>query len=124
MPVQRPDNFEQRHIGPDERQLPGMLRVIGVPSLDALVDAAIPGAIRLKRPLQLPPAEAEHDYLHRLRTVAARNQGFKSFIGMGYYGTITPSVILRNLRLTPPTRPRSRRAGSRRFSTSKPWCAT
>src|SRR6202521_3961128 len=97
MSIDRPDKFEQRHIGPDEQQLASMLRAIGVPSLDALVNAAIPGAIRLKRPLQLPPAEAEHDYLHRLRTVAARNQGFKSFIGMGYHGTITPSVILRNL---------------------------
>jgi glycine dehydrogenase len=97
MSIDRPDKFEQRHIGPDEQQVASMLRVIGVPSLDSLVNAAIPGAIRLKRPLQLPPAEAEHDYLHRLRAVAARNRGFKSFIGMGYYGTITPSVILRNL---------------------------
>jgi glycine cleavage system P protein (glycine dehydrogenase) len=97
MSIERPDKFEQRHIGPDEQQLASMLRVIGVPSLDALVDAAIPRTIRLKKPLQLPPAEAEHEYLHRLRTVAASNQGFKSFIGMGYYGTITPSVILRNL---------------------------
>ena len=54
-------------------------------------------SIRLKKPLRLPPAETEHEYLDRLRTVAAKNQRFKSFIGMGYYGTITPSVILRNL---------------------------
>ena len=74
-----------------------MLRVIGVRSLDALIDAALPTSIRLKKPLQLPPAETEHEYLDRLRTVAAKNQRFKSFIGMGYYGTITPSVILRNL---------------------------
>ena len=62
-----------------------------------LIDAALPASIRLKKPLQLPPAETEHEYLDRLRTVAAKNQRFKSFIGMGYYGTITPSVILRNL---------------------------
>jgi glycine dehydrogenase len=97
MALELPDNFEQRHIGPDEKERADMLRVIGVESLDALIDAAIPQSIRLNTPLQLPEAEAEHDYLRRLRTVAAKNQMFKSFIGMGYYGTITPSVILRNL---------------------------
>src|SRR5687767_4612054 len=97
MPIDFPDRFEQRHIGPDERQQADMLRVIGARSLDALIDAALPKSIRLKKPLQLAPAESEHEYLDRLRSVAARNQRFKSFIGMGYYGTITPSVILRNL---------------------------
>ena len=97
MPIDSPDTFEQRHIGPDETQLAGMLRVIGARSLDALIDAALPKSIRLQKPLHLPPAEAEHEYLERLRTVAAKNQRVKSFIGMGYYGTITPSVILRNL---------------------------
>jgi len=97
MPIDSPDTFEQRHIGPDEKQQAGMLRVIGVRSLDALIDAALPKSIRLQKPLQLPPAEAEHEYLDRLRGVAAKNLRFKSFIGMGYYGTITPSVILRNL---------------------------
>ncbi|RPI50263.1 MAG: glycine dehydrogenase (aminomethyl-transferring), partial [Acidobacteria bacterium] len=97
MPIDSPDTFEQRHIGPDERQQAEMLRVIGARSLDALIDAALPASIRLKKPLQLPPAETEHEYLDRLRTVASKNQRFKSFIGMGYYGTITPSVILRCL---------------------------
>jgi glycine dehydrogenase len=97
MPNESPDTFEHRHIGPDEKQRADMLRVIGMPSLDALIDAAIPRGIRLKTPLHLPPAESEHEYLDRLRTVAAKNQCLKSFIGMGYYGTITPSVILRNL---------------------------
>src|SRR5687767_4146954 len=97
MPIDSPDKFEQRHIGPDETQQTDMLRVIGVRSLDALIDAALPKSIRLKRPLQLPPAESEHEYLDRLRTIAAKNRRVRSFIGMGYYGTITPSVILRNL---------------------------
>ncbi len=97
MPIDSPDTFGQRHIGPDEKQQAAMLRVIGARSLDALIDAALPAAIRLKKPLQLPPAETEHEYLDRLRGVAAKNQRFKSFIGMGYYGTITPSVILRCL---------------------------
>jgi glycine dehydrogenase len=97
MPIDSPDTFEQRHIGPDEKQQAAMLRVIGVRSLDALIDAALPKSIRLQKPLQLPPAEAEHEYLERLRGVAAKNQRFRSYIGMGYYGTITPSVILRCL---------------------------
>src|SRR5437764_13832672 len=97
MSYEPPDRFEHRHIGPDERQLTEMLRVIGMPSLDALIDAALPGSIRLKQRLQLPAAESEHEYLDRLRTVAAKNQRVKSFLGMGYYGTTTPSVILRNL---------------------------
>ncbi len=97
MPIDSPDTFEQRHIGPDDKQRSEMLRAIGARSLDALIDAALPASIRLKKPLQLPPAESEHEYLDRLRSVAAKNQKFTSFIGMGYYGTITPSVILRNL---------------------------
>ena len=97
MPIDSPDTFEQRHIGPDDKQQAEMLRIIGTRSLDALIDAALPKSIRLKKPLQLPPAESEHEYLDRLRTVAAKNQRFRSFVGMGYYGTITPSVILRNL---------------------------
>ncbi len=97
MPIDSPDRFEQRHIGPDDKQQADMLRVIGMRSLDALIDAALPRSIRLKKPLQLPPAESEHEYLDRLRTVAAKNQRFKSYIGMGYYPTITPSVILRCL---------------------------
>ena len=96
MPIDFPDRFEQRHIGPDEKQQAAMLGVIGVRSLDALIDAALPKAIRLTKPLKLP-AESEHEYLDRLRTVAAKNHRVRSFIGMGYYGTITPSVILRNL---------------------------
>ena len=96
MPIDSPDRFEQRHIGPDQKQQDEMLRVIGARSLDALIDAALPKSIRITKPLQLP-AESEHEYLDRLRTLAARNQRFRSLIGMGYYGTITPSVILRNL---------------------------
>ncbi len=96
MPIDFPDRFEQRHIGPDDKQQAEMLRVIGVRSLDALIDAALPKTIRLKKALQLP-AESEHEYLDRLRRVASKNHPVRSFIGMGYYGTITPSVILRNL---------------------------
>ena len=72
-----------------------MLEAVGAASLDALIDDTIPQSIRLERPLQLPPAESEHQYLRRLTTVARRNKTFRSYIGLGYHDTITPSVILR-----------------------------
>jgi glycine dehydrogenase len=74
-----------------------MLAAVGVRSLDELIDQTIPPGIRLREPLQLPEAESEHEYLTRLRTVAAKNRVCRSFIGMGYYDCITPAVILRNV---------------------------
>src|SRR5262245_1286063 len=92
-----PGSFQSRHIGPDARQRAEMLRAIGVPSLDALIDQTIPPGIRRREPLAVSEAEAEHIYLRRLRTIAARNTAARSYIGMGYYGCVTPSVILRNV---------------------------
>ena len=89
--------FESRHIGPDPAERDAMLEVVGAPSLDALIDEAIPPGIRLAAPLNLPPGQSEHQYLSDLRRLAARNQIFKSFIGLGYYDAVTPSVILRNV---------------------------
>ena len=74
-----------------------MLATIGAPSLDALIDEAIPASIRRPDPVALPPGESEHTYLMRLRGVAAKNRLLRSCIGMGYYDTITPSVIRRCL---------------------------
>ena len=74
-----------------------MLAAIGVPSLDVLIDQTIPPAIRSRAPLDLPAAETEHGYLRRLRGIAQRNTVARSYIGMGYYGCVTPSVILRNV---------------------------
>ncbi len=74
-----------------------MLAVVKAPSLDALVDEVVPPAIRLDRPLSLPPAQTEYDYLRELRATAARNRVCKSLIGLGYADTITPPVILRNV---------------------------
>ncbi len=91
------DFFAPRHIGPRPHEREAMLRTIGVASLDALVDEAIPASIRREAPLSLPPAEPESQYLGRLRTLAARNQLARTFIGLGYYDCITPSVILRNV---------------------------
>ena len=74
-----------------------MVRTIGAPSLDALIDQTVPRDIRFSKGLDLPPAETEAAYLRRLRGVAAKNRVARSFIGMGYYDTVTPAVILRNV---------------------------
>src|SRR5438309_9580805 len=92
-----PESFQSRHIGPDAAERDEMLRVVRASSLDALIDQAIPPRIRLKQPLDLPDGLPEYQYLRDLRTVAARNQVFRSFIGLGYYDCVTPAVILRNV---------------------------
>ncbi len=91
------DAFQHRHIGPDAAAQDEMLRTIGLPSLDALIDQTIPSGIRFSKGLTLPPAETEAAYLRRLRGVAAKNRVTRSCIGMGYYDTHTPAVILRNV---------------------------
>ena len=94
-PLDANDWFAPRHIGPSPAERDAMLAAIGAASLDALIDEAIPASIRLKQPLSLPPAESEHQYLRRLTRIARRNKTFRSYIGLGYHDTITPSVILR-----------------------------
>ncbi|MEO8259849.1 MAG: aminomethyl-transferring glycine dehydrogenase [Acidobacteriota bacterium] len=89
--------FQSRHIGPDLPDREAMLEMVGAASLEALIDEAIPPAIRLTSPLDLPEGQPEHLYLRHLRELAARNQLFTSCIGLGYYDCITPSVILRNV---------------------------
>src|SRR5229473_5568673 len=91
------DRFVRRHIGPSEADIEQMLAVCGFPSLDALIDAAVPAQIRLRRPLNLPPSRSEHGLLNELREIAAKNQIFRSFIGAGYSDCITPPVIQRNV---------------------------
>jgi glycine dehydrogenase len=89
------DTFAPRHIGPRGEDIAAMLKEVGASSLDALIDEAIPASIRLKAPLKLPAAESESTYLARLKTIAKKNKVFRSFIGLGYYDTLTPSVIRR-----------------------------
>ena len=89
------DRFARRHIGPSSEERDDMLRAIGADSLDTLVDQAIPAAIRLKTPLDLPPAESESGFLRRLAQIARGNRTFRSYIGLGYHDTFTPSVIRR-----------------------------
>lgn len=91
------DRFERRHIGPAPHQIEQMLATLGFSRLDELSDAIIPADIRLSKPLDLPPAMTEYEVLQRLRQIGSRNKRYRSFIGMGYYGTITPPVIQRNM---------------------------
>jgi len=94
-PLDADDWFAARHIGPSRNERDAMLAEIGVKSLDNLIEEAIPASIRLTRPLDLPPAESEYQYLRRLAVLAAKNRTLRSYIGLGYHDTVTPSVILR-----------------------------
>ncbi len=89
--------FLTRHIGPGKDETRAMLQEINFSSLSELVDKTIPGAIRLAEALHLPAPQSEFEYLSELKKVAAKNKILKTYIGQGYYGTITPSVILRNI---------------------------
>jgi glycine dehydrogenase len=91
------ERFQSRHIGPDAEETAAMLKAVGAASLDALIDEAIPSRIRLKQPPDLPEAQSEHHFLKGLQDLAARNQIFRSFLGLGYSDCVTPSVILRNV---------------------------
>jgi glycine dehydrogenase len=93
----RQTHFASRHIGPRARDIEAMLGLVGYASLDALADAVVPDDIRLRRPLALPPGRSEREVLQALRAMAGQNQVFRSYIGMGYHGTFTPPVILRNI---------------------------
>jgi glycine dehydrogenase len=91
------DAFVRRHIGPRPEETAAMLKLLGYADLDAMVDAAVPGPIRLGRALQLPAARTEHEALAALKDIASQNQVCRSYIGMGYYDCITPAVIQRNV---------------------------
>jgi glycine dehydrogenase len=89
--------FVNRHIGPDDNQIKEMLKTVGSDSLDKLIDETVPDNIRMGKPLNLPEPLSETDYLEELRQTAAQNRLYRSFIGMGYYETLTPHVLLRNV---------------------------
>jgi glycine dehydrogenase len=94
---QQQSEFTQRHIGPNEEEASGMLRTIGVASLDELIEKTVPPGIRLKKPLATGGPISEYEYLTELKKTASLNKVFKTYIGRGYYNTIVPSVILRNV---------------------------
>ena len=90
-------SFIPRHIGPSDADVRAMLDALGHSSLDALIDATVPAGIRLQRPLAIHHSLSEFDALANLRAMAKKNQTFRSYLGLGYYNTITPPVILRNI---------------------------
>jgi glycine dehydrogenase len=90
-------NFIARHVGSDEADTNEMLRSLGAKSLEEFIARVVPEKIRTKRPLELRKAMPERTALSYLRKMADRNDVFVSMIGMGYYGTVTPKVILRNV---------------------------
>ncbi len=89
--------FQRRHIGPNQEDTKKMLDTIGLASLEELIDKTIPDSIRIKKDLAIPAAISEFEYLTELKAVSLKNKVFKNYIGQGYYGTITPNVILRNI---------------------------
>jgi glycine dehydrogenase len=89
--------FAQRHIGPNDLEIQAMLEWLELPSLGALISQAVPVSIRLQKPLQLQPALSEDEALATLKAIATQNRVFRSYIGLGYSGCITPPVIQRNI---------------------------
>ncbi len=92
-----PYAFSDRHIGPGDDDIRAMLTRIGVPSVETLIDQAVPKSIRLDRPLGLPAPASEAEALAELSATMAKNTVMKSFIGAGYHGVVVPPVILRNM---------------------------
>ncbi|MBI3136606.1 MAG: aminomethyl-transferring glycine dehydrogenase [Bacteroidetes bacterium] len=89
--------FEDRHIGTSSAEKQAMLKAVGVNTIDELIDKTVPAGIRLKAPLKLSEPMTEHEYLAHARDLASQNKVYKSYIGQGYYGTLVPPVILRNV---------------------------
>lgn len=90
-------DFVRRHIGPGEKETLEMLQSLGCQSIDDLADKAVPQQIRLKSDLKLPPGKSEAVVLEEIRAVAQKNRPMRSYIGVGYYGCVTPPVLLRNM---------------------------
>ncbi|MCI0698088.1 aminomethyl-transferring glycine dehydrogenase [candidate division KSB1 bacterium] len=99
MPINlsRTDTFARRHIGPDDSEVEHMLQTLQAPSLEAFIESVVPDSIRIRRALDLGVAMSEYELLAELRQIAAKNKIYRSYIGMGYYDTITPPVIQRNV---------------------------
>ena len=92
-----PDNFESRHLGPNEEEIEKMLSRLQLKSIGALMDETIPESIRLKRPLNLPEGISEHQFLKEIQELGRGNLPYDCYIGMGYHPAITPAVIQRNI---------------------------
>ncbi|MEO8403453.1 MAG: aminomethyl-transferring glycine dehydrogenase [Chitinophagaceae bacterium] len=94
---QQSNEFIPRHIGPNDHDTKAMLKTIGVSSVTELVNQTVPAGIRMDHDLQIPAAMSEHEYLQHMKDISLLNKTYKNYIGQGYYDTIIPSVILRNV---------------------------
>src|SRR5438552_7390145 len=94
-------SFVPRHIGPTPDDVLAMLDLLGYDSLDALIDATVPRGIRMAKPLAIHAPMSEYEALSSLRTIAQRNQVFRSYLGLGYHDCVTPPVIQRNVLESP-----------------------
>ena len=90
-------SFQKRHIGPSDSEMREMLTYLGFSSIDELIQSTIPNDILSKDDLSVGPGLSEFEFLKKIKLLAEKNRVVKTFIGMGYYGTITPPVILRNI---------------------------
>ncbi len=97
MKLDQTNTFVPRHIGPASHDQQEMLKVLGLKTVDELMDKTLPGSIRWKQPLDLPEGVGEQKLLEMARTIASKNKVFRSYIGQGYYDCATPPVILRNI---------------------------
>ena len=95
------NSFENRHIGANQDDIKKMLNTIGLGSVDELIHQTIPNSILKNSPLKIEDAITENDYLKKLKEIADLNKNFDNYIGQGYYGTLTPSVIKRNILCNP-----------------------
>mgnify|MGYP006080804675 CR=1 FL=1 len=91
------DSFQLRHIGPRKEEIQTMLDAIGVNSIDQLIDQTVPASIRLKKPMNVAEGITEFEFDEHIQELASKNKLYRNFIGQGYYGTITPAVIKRNI---------------------------
>lgn len=91
------EKFELRHNAPTASQIAEMLKVVKAKSVDEVIDQTVPANIRLKKPLNLPKAQSEYEFLNEFKKVVSKNKIYKTYIGTGYYNCITPGVILRNV---------------------------
>ena len=95
------DSFERRHIGANDNDVKQMLETVGVGSINELIKETIPNSILKNEELKVEEAVSEEEYLTKLKKIALKNKNFNSYIGQGYYGTITPNVIKRNILCNP-----------------------
>jgi glycine dehydrogenase len=96
-PLAPTDTFVRRHVGPSAADEKAMLAELGCASLEQLVDETVPASIRTRRALSMPDGRGEHEFLAEMKRLADRNEVWRSYLGMGYHGTVTPPVVLRNV---------------------------